>query len=46
MMLSAGLKILYSFMCREHINHIQLHNFLLLPYPSHKWPLLSVTYFS
>jgi hypothetical protein len=40
------LRILYSFLCRDYINHINLLSFLLLPYSSHMWPPLSVTCFS
>jgi hypothetical protein len=31
MVISTGLKILYSFLCREYINQIHPLNFLLLP---------------
>jgi hypothetical protein len=37
MVILRGLKILYSFLCREYINHIHLLNFLLLPFLSHMW---------
>jgi hypothetical protein len=30
---SAGLRFLYSFLYSEYFNHIQVLNFLLLPYP-------------
>jgi hypothetical protein len=40
---SAGLKILYSFLFGEYINHIHLLNFLLLPSLSGRWSLLSMT---
>jgi hypothetical protein len=43
---SAGLRILYSFLYRENISYIHLLNFLLLPYPSHMCPPLNVTSFS
>jgi hypothetical protein len=43
MMVSAGLRFLYSFLYREYITHIQVLSFLLLPYPSLAWPPLSVT---
>jgi hypothetical protein len=39
MVILTGLKILYSFLYREYINHIHLLNFLLLPSLSHMWPL-------
>jgi hypothetical protein len=35
MVVSTGLKILYSFLYREYIKHIHLLNFRLLPSPSH-----------
>jgi hypothetical protein len=42
----AGLRFLYSFLCREYINHVQVLDFLLLSYPSPVWRLLSVTHVS
>jgi hypothetical protein len=36
------LRFLYSFLCREHITHVQLLSFLLLPYSFSAWPPLSV----
>jgi hypothetical protein len=46
MVISTGLKIIYSFSYRKCINHIHLLNFLFLPSLSHMWPPLSVTCFS
>jgi hypothetical protein len=46
MVVSASLKILYSFLYREYINHIHVLSFLLLPYPSHMWLPLTMTSFS
>jgi hypothetical protein len=40
MLISAMLKILYSFLYKDYINHIHLLNFLLLCSPSHMWLLL------
>jgi hypothetical protein len=37
MVVSAGLRFLYSFLYMEYINHIQVFSFLLLPYPSCAW---------
>jgi hypothetical protein len=37
-----SLKILYSLLYREYINHICLLNYLLLPSLSNMWPLLSM----
>jgi hypothetical protein len=45
MVVSASLRILYSFLYREYINHIHLLNFLLLPKPPCMWPPLSVISF-
>jgi hypothetical protein len=39
---SANLRLLYSFLYSEHINHIQVFVFLPLPYPSHEQSPLSV----
>jgi hypothetical protein len=42
---SANLRLLYSLLYREHINHIQVLGFLPFPYPSHAhsppsvWPM-------
>jgi hypothetical protein len=46
MTVSANLRILYSFLYKEYINHIHLLSFLLLPYFSCMWLPLSVTSFS
>jgi hypothetical protein len=46
MVISTGLQILYSFLYREYINHIQLLNSLLSPSPSQMWHPLSMTCFS
>jgi hypothetical protein len=43
MVVSIGLKILYSFLCREYLNHVHLLNFLLLPSPFPMWLPLSLT---
>jgi hypothetical protein len=41
MVVSAGLRFLYSFLYREYITHIQVLSFLLLPYPPvHDLPLV------
>jgi hypothetical protein len=40
-----SLKILYTFLYREYINHIHLLNFFLLSCPSQMWPPFSVTCF-
>jgi hypothetical protein len=45
MVAATGLKTLYSFLYREHLNHIHLLNFLLLHTLSHMG-LLSMTCFS
>jgi hypothetical protein len=45
MMVSASLRIVYSFLCREN-NHIPLFSFLLLSYSSHMWHPFSVSCFS
>jgi hypothetical protein len=44
MVVPASLRFLYSFLYSEYINHIQVFNFLPLPYPSHALPPLSVTH--
>jgi hypothetical protein len=46
MVISTGLKIIFSFWYRKCINLIHLLNFLLLPFLSHMWPPLSVICFS
>jgi hypothetical protein len=46
MVISTGLKILYSYLYGKYINYIHLLNFLLLPSLSHMWPPFSVTCFS
>jgi hypothetical protein len=46
MVISTGLKILYSFLYRKYINYIHLLNFILLPSFSCMWPSLSITCFS
>jgi hypothetical protein len=40
---STDLKILYSFLYEEYINHIHLLKFLLLLSPFRVWPSLSMT---
>jgi hypothetical protein len=42
MLASANLKLLYSLLNREHINHIQVLGFLSFPYFSHACSPLSV----
>jgi hypothetical protein len=44
MVSEASFRFLYSFLYREHINHIQVFYFLPLPYSSHAWSPLSVTH--
>jgi hypothetical protein len=39
---SARLRLLYSLLYSEHINHIQALGFLSFPYSSLAWPPLSV----
>jgi hypothetical protein len=39
---SASLRLLYSFLYSEHINHIQDFGFLPFPYSSHAWTPFSV----
>jgi hypothetical protein len=39
---SANLRLFYLVLNREHINHIQVLDFLSFPYSSHEWPPLSV----
>jgi hypothetical protein len=46
MVISTGLKILYSFLYMKYINYIHLLNFLLLPSLSYMWPPFRVTCFS
>jgi hypothetical protein len=41
---SVSLRLLYSFLYREHINHIQVLGFLPFPYLSRVHSPLSVTY--
>jgi hypothetical protein len=42
MVISIGLKILKSFLCKEYINHIHFLNFLFLLSPSCMWPSLEI----
>jgi hypothetical protein len=46
MLISRGLKILYSFLFREYTSHIHLLKFLLSPSFSYIWPVLRVNCFS
>jgi hypothetical protein len=41
---STSLRLLYSILCSEHINHIQILGFLPFPYPSHVRSPLTVTH--
>jgi hypothetical protein len=40
---SANLRLLYSLLYSDYINHIQVFGFLPLPYLSLAWPPLSVS---
>jgi hypothetical protein len=42
LVISPGLRILYSFLCREYTNHMHLLSFFLLTYPSHMWPVFNI----